>query len=465
VPREDLDWAIREWRSPRRRREYKLYRDYYDGRHRMAFSEARFKLIFNGVFEAIRDNLCPAVVDSLADRLRVTGFTSNVTRKTVVDRVLRRQRVTDPLAQQAWGIWRRNEMGQRASEVHRDALITGNGYAIVWPDANGLAAIWPRKPEEMVVEYSEEVPGQLARAARLWRGLDGHLRVNLFYPTHTERYVSARARAWSGARADAFDPVSDGPEVKNPYGVVPVLHFPNKAMFADGVSHLVDVVPLQDALNKSLCDEIVASEFAAYPQRWATGLELELDETGKPISPPFRPGVNRIFAAEDERTKFGEFAAADIAKFIEVQENKRAEIARVSGTPLHYLFITRGDYPSGEAMKSAEARFSTGLEDRQESWGNRWEAGLTLALRIEEARLPKAFELASLWRSATPRSEEEQARTIALKRKVGVTRRQALKEFGYDDEAIAEMLEEEPDAFNPDDPELGADEPEEPAAA
>jgi hypothetical protein len=73
-----------------------------------------------------------------------------------------------------------------------------------------------------------------------------------------------------------------------------------------------------------------------------------------------------------------------LTQYVEVMENHRAEIARVSGTPLHYLFITRGDFPSGEAMKSAEARFTSKVEKLQGSWGNQWEDLLALCLRMED---------------------------------------------------------------------------------
>jgi hypothetical protein len=132
-----------------------------------------------------------------------------------------------------------------------------------------------------------------------------------------------------------------------------------------------------------------------------------------------------------------------------VQESLRSEIARVSGVPLHYLFITRGDFPSGEAMKSAEARFSRKFMDRQGGFGSAWEDALEFALRIEADRLPASqvdeLEISIGWESATPRSEEELARTMVLKRTGGVSRRQRLKEWGYTDDVIEEMLTEEPD--------------------
>lgn len=465
-----LQWALAEIREPKREKRYLDARKYYAGDHPMLFAAQRFTTVFGEKFQATADNLCPAIVDSIADRLIVTGVGTNATEESQVDdgNGNTRTRVTDPIGSHAWRVWNRNRMPMRSSEVHREALLTGDGYVIVWQDPRGRAAIWPQVAHEMAVLYSEEIPGLIDVAARVWTQRDGRLRINLFYPDRTERYQSRQAplrpsTSWIGkaaqtllGRAASAVGVADFEElgvIQNTFGRVPVFHFSNMRLYAPGISELRDVMPLQDALNKAVCDMIVAMEFAAYRQRWAVGLEVDTDETGKPKAPPFQPGPDRIFAAEDKETKFGEFSETNLTQFLEVQESLRSEIARVSGVPLHYLFITRGDFPSGEAMKSAEARFSRKIMDRQGGYGSAWDDALQFALKIEADLLPKTppedFEISVGWESGTPRSEEELARTIVLKQNAGVSRRQGLKELGYSDDDIEEMLAEEPDQPTP----------------
>jgi hypothetical protein len=48
------------------------------------------------------------------------------------------------------------------------------------------------------------------------------------------------------------------------------------------------MVPLQDGVNKLITDMLVASEFAAFRQRWVTGIEIPRDENNNPIE-PFKP--------------------------------------------------------------------------------------------------------------------------------------------------------------------------------
>src|SRR5580765_4916077 len=74
----DLDWALNRVKNRSQRlREYKLYSDYYDGDQRLAFATERFRTTFGHLFKEFAENFCAAVVDSLTDRLVVTGFRSS----------------------------------------------------------------------------------------------------------------------------------------------------------------------------------------------------------------------------------------------------------------------------------------------------------------------------------------------------------------------------------------------------
>lgn len=455
----DLEWALSEFRDVHRQARYKTGWDYYRGDHPLNFAERRFDEVFRAKFQAVADNLCTAVIDSAADRLEITGFISSAaTRDPDGNR-------TDPIGDQVAIIWARNRMDLRAYEVHREAFITGDGYALVWPDARGRAAIWPQVANEIRVDYDTEQPGVIVRAAKLWRRADNRLRITLYFPDRIERYVSEKVSktAYPAAtlkgksfvrlatRTELGDP-SDfqldnvGGEVPNPYGRVPIFHFPNRMVHSPGLSELGDVIPLQDALNKTLCDQLVSQEFAAFPQRHVAGLEVEVDEvTGQPKQVPFRPGIEKLWTSPNPEARFGAFPVSDISQFVTAEENLRAEIARVSGTPLHYLFITRGDFPSGEAMKSAEARFTKKLGRAQTNWGNGWEDLSLFALTVEAAEQPPDdLAVSAMWVDASPRSPVEDAATAVNLKAAGVSRRMRLRRLGFTEQEIEEQLLEEP---------------------
>lgn len=382
---DDLSWALKALRDEGRLGGYRIARRYYEGDHRLTFATEKFREHFAAQFGAIRDNLCPAVVDAASDRLKITGigFDPDV------------DGASQGLADRAWAIWQRNRMDVRAPEVHHEALLTGDGFAFVWPDRAGQAVIWPVPANEMVVEYDPNQPGVLLRGARTWQDELGKVHVDLYFADRVERHVTrtpkrqAMGTSWTYRDFEPYvvtgtDLEPDG-VLEHRAGRVPVVHFPNLRYHRGGISELRDVIPLQDALNKTICDMLVAQEFSAFAQRWATGVDPgELDATGKPINPPFDYGADRMLTVASELAKFGTFETTELTQYVQVEENLRAEIARVSGTPLHYLFITRGDFPSGEAMKSAEARFTRKIEKRQDAWGNQWEDLLALAIRLEE---------------------------------------------------------------------------------
>lgn len=432
MPSADVDWALAAIRDRRRQQRYELYRDYYDGRHRLMFATEKFRRVFGRVFRlderfrelAFSDNLCATVVDVMVDRLRVSGFADP------------KGKETSRLATRSWETWTRNRMELRANELHREALALGDGFVIVDVDSRGQAVIWPQFAEQMAVEYDDELPGRISRAAKLWRTPAKQMRLNVYLPDRTEKYVARADRPTSAPAAKRFELI--GEPLDNALGRVPVFHFPNKRLHAYGVSELRDVVPLQDALLKSQVDLLVAMEYAAFKQRWATGLQVETDEeTGEPVDPDFEHGADRLWWTADPNTKFGQFEATDLKQFLEVGETWRSEIARVSGTPLHLIYIAKGDWPSGESMKSAEIRYVKKLTDRQGSWGVTWAEALAFAHALERG---PAGEPKTLWETPSPRSEKELLEALTMKKNLGVSERQLLKELGYPDDQINAML-------------------------
>lgn len=458
----DLEWALHHWSQSRKMAAYILYRNYFLGNHELAFATEKFKSTFGQVFREFAENMCEPVVDALSDRLVVRGFKSNNAEMVIeaVDsnvptpqpRVAGalpapnapgRKKVTtkDPDGEAALEIWRRNRMDLKSQEVHEEALSLGDGYVIVWPNDEMEAEIWPQLATECCVQYDPNNQKSIIRGAKCWwDDLERSWYLNIY---KTDGITKFQQKGTSTALSSQPTQFIQYDFVPNPYEIVPIFHFPNKAIRKLGYSELQNVIPLQNGLNKAVMDMIIAMEFASFKQRYVIGLELEVDdETGEPKDPNAKNyGVDRLLTFSDPETKVGQFDATDLAQFLRVQEKFWASTARVSGTPLHYFFITEGDFPSGEAMKSAEARFIKKITDRQTSFGNVWEDVMLFALRIDGTD-SDGLRLETLWKDASPRSDSEIADTAVKKKAVGVSRSQILKELGYDDDTIMRMLEE-----------------------
>lgn len=447
---DDLTWAHEAFKLKRRSNYYAHCSNYYDGNTPMTFATEKFRSLFFQVFGGYRENLCAPVVDSLRDRLRVLGFKTSeasledVTNSSPAGVNFVTKKLDDPEGVRAWDIWTENRMDLRSVEVHEESLKCGDGYVIVWPNDDAYPEIVSQYANEMRVQYTSNNSKTLLRAAKMWWEEEERVwRLNIYTPFEIKKYVTQRRQTtWGSPEKIGAWKVYDAP-ILNPYEIVPVFHFPNRTEGTYGVSEIWDVRTIQDALNKSVIDMLVAMEFAAYKQRWVVGFEPELDpDTGEPIDQNVRNyGADRMQAFPDPETKVGQFDATDLSQFLNVADKFWQSAARVSGTPLHYFFITQGDFPSGEAIKSAEGRFITKISNRQTANGNIWEDVMKFAMRLE-GRVADDLVLNTLWRDSTPRSEAELADTAVKKKAVGVPRSQILRELGYPEDEIPNMIAE-----------------------
>jgi hypothetical protein len=411
---------------------------YYKGEHDLAFATDKFKNAFGSLFREFALNLCPAVCDAPKDKLRITNFQI--------------ESGDESIQTLAWQIWQNNRMAVRAAEVHKEALLNGDAYVIVWSDPDGRVTIYPQKASKCTVFYDEETPGKILWAAKTWaikdtspkaQPTDTLTRLNLYYPDRIERYVSKKASKALPTRAEEmqeFTPEDGSSVTPNPYGVVPVFHFGNNADIGSfGSSELDSVIPIQNALNKSVLDMMVAMEFAAFRQRWASGIEIEHDAEGNAI-PPFTAGVERLWTTDSTEAKFGDFDSSDLKQFLGVKRSFAEDIASVSGTPIYYLLAIAGDFPSGEALKKSETRFLNKVQNRMETFGSIWEDVMQFGLLIEGK---KDIRLFTEWQEPAPVSERELLDNIVVKKEgIGISEKQALIEAGYGEADIERMANE-----------------------
>lgn len=414
----DIKWALETIAANAERA--RRPRDYYEGRHPLAFATAKFREAFGMVLKTVSDNLAPVVVDTVADRLQVDGFLTG----------------DDAGDERAREIWRRNRMAKRAGEVHQDALVDADALVIVWPDPTDakMPILYPNRISNCAVKYDEEQPGFITRAAKGWVDDRGYSRLTLYYADRIERYET-RQKSQGGftTEAKAYEPIQiegQPPELVNPYGKVPVFHFANRGGIGEmGRTELAEAMPLFDVLNKTLCDRLVAQEFYAFPQRWAIGLEDGGDLKLKP---------GGVWWVESEKTQFGQFQSASMEGYVTTEESTRKEIARVSRTPLHY-FTLEGNFPSGESMRVADAPLLAKVRDRQIGWGMVWADCMRLALVIAGIA---DKDVETVWANTEPRSESEELDKAAKKRELGYSERRVLTDLGNTPEQIDTMREE-----------------------
>ncbi|MDQ3514554.1 MAG: phage portal protein, partial [Chloroflexota bacterium] len=275
-----LAWAVGAFRDVDRAARYALAARYLDGDQDLAFATSKYESAFGSLFKAFSYNRCLSVVDAHTDRLQVEGFTA----------------ADETVAERAMEIWDRNRMPIRFNEFVGEGLSVGDSYLLVWPDDDGRATIWPQAASNVRVHYSDERPGLVTSATKTWTLHDGRMRLNVYTSNLIERFVT-KTKALSGIPAStrSFEPYEDdAPAITiHPWGI-PVAHYANNGRTgAYGRSELRDVIPLQDAINKTMTDMLVAMELMAYPQRVILGMDNADPETGDAIQ-KFVAGMSRI---------------------------------------------------------------------------------------------------------------------------------------------------------------------------
>jgi hypothetical protein len=405
--------------------------DYHDGKHRLAFTSQKFRDAFGGMFASFADNWCQLVVDAVEERLNVEGFRFGADPKSDKD---------------AWTIWQANCLDAESQLAHSEALIKGDAYAIVWGDDEGNPKVSIESPRDVVVAYAPGNRKKRVAALKRWRDDEG-FHATLFTPDFVYKFHkvdSANGEWLPRMQSDEVWPLP------NPLGVVPVVPITNRASLTSsyGVSEFLNVIPQQDAVNKLLADMLIASEYIAYPQRYVTGMEIPVDEnTGRPIA-PFNVSLDKLLVAEDPAAKFGSLTAGDLQNYVTGIETLVQHIASQTRTPPHYFYLG-GNFPSGDAIKSAETGLVAKSRRKMRFFGESWEEVMRLCFKVLGDPRGDIFESETVWADPEYRSEAELADALIKRSAIGVPRQQLWEDAGYSQTQIARFQAmEATDALN-----------------
>lgn len=414
-----------------RYRSMKRFDDYYNGIQPLAFASSKFALAFGDRFPAFSSNFMSLVVDTHRQRLHVQGFRFGDEQEGDKD---------------AWRFWQANDLDAWSHIAHTESLVKGVAYALVWLEfGTDIPQVTIEDPLQTIVEYSPGNRRHRRAALKRFVGDDDHMHATLYLPTGIYKFRSQqRVSEFSSARwthlAVWEQRIVAGEEwpLPNPIGVVPIVAIPNRPrLTSEGQSELAPVTGNQDAINKLRADALIASEFAAFRQRWVIGLDIPTDpETGQAVE-PFKAAVDRLWMvpppdADDTdppEVKFGEFEATDLGPYATMIGLEVQHLGANAQTPYHYLLPQSGQPPSGESLKSAETGLVAKVRDSQVHKGEAWEEVVRLNFRWLNDSRADIVDGETIW--ADPESRTEAAHTDALTK---------WKSFGIPDEFIWEEL-------------------------
>lgn len=393
---------------------------YYEGRQPLAFLAPEAKIALGGRFGVMASNLPRLAVTALAERLRITGFTNP----------------------EVWADWIGNDLDQLSGVSHREALLLGDSYVIVWADRFGRPKVTIESAKQVAVQRD---PGtrQIVAAVKRWEERPANV-------THAMLYESEQITHLVAQQVGATTGFTAVDSIANPLSAIPVVNLRNSDRLLDdyGSSEIDDLKPLVDALNKSLVDMMVTSEYVGRPRRWATGIELTeeavLDEngneTGETVEVNPLPEGARALISENEAAKFGQLAAADLAGYEASVRVLLGQIMAVSTLPSHYVGVFTDNPASADALRAAEASLTARAESRQATFGRSWEQVARLIMAVRYGVDPASVDVRVQWADAATRSVAQEADAIVKLHQAGLLpASHALRKLGYSDDEVTEI--------------------------
>jgi hypothetical protein len=162
------------------------------------------------------------------------------------------------------------------------------------------------------------------------------------------------------------------------------------------------LISLQNRINQTVFDLLVAQTYGSFKVRYATGMAPPMtiqwfDENGVPqasgpldaenppsgwtrksVPVPMDHNARRFLFAEDEKAKFGSLDETPLEGFIQSIEMSVKHLSALAQVPPHHLLGQIANL-SAEALQAAETSLSRKVEEFRKSFGESWERVFRLA--------------------------------------------------------------------------------------
>lgn len=370
---------------------------------------------YQELVDQARFNVLPLVVGAKAQRLYVDGY-----RPTTESG--RPAAENSPIWDSAW---QANRMDARQAGLYRAAITYGYSFATVLPGrilARGgdgqeieqdAPVITPWSPLRCTTIYEDPVndqwpryamtlslenmfTGKAADVTALSSSIYGPLTIRVYDETHvyTMHHDPIR-QATETERAD-----------EHGLGVCPVVRYLDQ-WDLDGCSFgkVEPLLPLQRQINQTTFGLLMAQHYAAFRQRWATGMLIERNEDGTPRA-PWVAAVNRVWQNESPDGKFGDFEETDLSGYLNSRREQLLFVTALSQLPPHNVVV--GDSISNiaaEALVALEASNEHDINEYQTSLGESHEQLFRLCGRATNDNDTWTDRSAQVhWRDTQPRS-------------------------------------------------------------
>lgn len=356
---------------------------------------------YNALIKMAELPICGLIISAVTDRIRVDGVKSSLNETQSIE---------------LWRWWQNSHLDSRQLQLYRDSLTFANAYLLITPPTptdEGAPRLTPETPLNMYVEHDPYDPLSARWAIKTVANRGWLYTADNIYSL--ERPPNSETR-WTV--------VATTPHAA---GICPIVRFPNRLDSAGRAdSEITQVLPIQRRINQTILTRLLLETSAAWRQRWVSGLNVEKDANGNPIS-PFSIGVDKLLIAPDPETKFGEYAASTTQDLLSAVEQDLRHIAVVTQTPPTLFAVQSISNISAESLAALEGGLMARVDQKQVTFGEAFELAMRIAGRMVGMDVPEDLEMS--WASLELQSNSQRADALLKFRQAGLPMRFLLEDI------------------------------------
>lgn len=301
-----------------------------------------------------------------------------------------------------WDVWQYNNMDERQTFAHTDALALERSYVCVGTNDEDreFPLITVESPREMIA-LRDPRTHRITTALRSYDPAEGtgdDQRMTWYRPNVTRWLVRDGSR-W----VDEF-----APDVHN-LGTVPVVALVNRNRatrkrdsILEGVSEMADVIPIADSASRAITNAQLLQETMVAPARGVLGATKGdfVDQNGNQLS-AWESYFGSVWALANKDAKTFQFDAAEMRNIETIINVYARQASGVSSLPVEYFGLNTENPPSADGQRAGETRLIKNAERKQTSFGHSWESVQRLVYRFKTGSWSDdARRLETIWRDA-----------------------------------------------------------------